>query len=199
MPESVQARTFSPARGVTMPVMTVLTSPERPARTRPGPPGPKRLGKNTRKVWLVVHIVSAGAWIGMDLVMGVLVFAAMVTGDPATAALCYQVLAVFAVWPMLTMGVTCLISGIVLGIGSKYGLVRYWWVAVKLALNVVLCVLVLFALRSGVQEAAEYGRTMTGPAPDGMVFPPIVSTVSLLFATVISVFKPWGRTRRSQS
>lgn len=175
--------------------MTVLTSPPRPAPARQNG---KRLSKNQRKGWLVLHIVTAGAWIGMDVVMGVLVFTAMWTSDPQTAALCYQVLELFAVWPMLISGVLCLISGVALGLGTKYGVVRYWWVAVKLVLNVVLCVLVLFSLRSGVQEAAEYGRTMTGTAPGDMVFPPIVSTVSLLFATVISVFKPWGKVRKDK-
>jgi hypothetical protein len=29
-----------------------------------------------------------------------------------------------------------------------------------------------------------------------LVFPPIVSTGALLFAMVLSVFKPWGRVRR---
>lgn len=175
--------------------MTVLTSPQRPVLARQNG---KRLGKSQRKGWLVLHIATAGAWIGMDLVMAVLVFTAMWTGDPRTAALCYQALELFAVWPMLISGVLCLISGVALGLGTKYGLVRFWWVAVKLVLNVVLCVLVLFALRSGVHEAAEYGRTMTGPAPGDMVFPPIVSTVSLLFATAISVFKPWGKVRKDK-
>ena len=181
--------------------MTVITPPGTapPGHVARARPDPRRLSKGVRKTWLVVHIVSAGAWIGIDLVVGVLVFTALFTDDPVTASLCYQALELFAVWPMLTMGVVCLVSGVVLGLGSKYGLVRYWWVAVKLVLNVVLCVLVLVALRSGVQEAAEYGRTMTGPAPDAMVFPPIVSTVSLLFATVVSVFKPWGRVRGSRS
>ncbi|MET0235287.1 MAG: hypothetical protein ABW224_11655 [Kibdelosporangium sp.] len=174
--------------------MTVLTSPQRP---NPARQAGKKLGKNQRKGWLVLHIVSAGAWIGMDLVMAVLVFTAMWTSDPLIASLCYQVLEFVTVWPMLISGLLCLISGVVLGLGTKYGLVRYWWVAVKLVLNVVLCVLVLIALRSGVQEAAEYGRTMSGPAPSGMVFPPIVSTLSLLFATFVSVFKPWGRFRKA--
>jgi uncharacterized membrane protein len=194
MPGAARTRTIYPDDPATILGMTVLTSPQRVPARQTG----KRLGKDLRKTWLVIHIVSAGAWIGMDLAMAVLVFTAMWTSDPQTAALCYQVLELFAVWPMLISGVICLISGVALGLGTKYGLVRYWWVAVKLVLNVVLCVLVLFALRSGVQEAAEYGRTMTGPAPGDMIFPPIVSTVSLLFATVISVFKPWGKVRKDK-
>lgn len=170
----------------------VASPPRRPATAVPAP---GKLGKNLRKTWLVIHIVSAGAWIGIDVVLAVLVFTGMATSNPPVAALSYQALELFAVWPLIITGVVCLISGIVLGLGTKYGLVRYWWVLVKLIMNVVLVVLVAFALRSGVTEAAEYGRTLTGPEPSGLVFPPIVSTTAVVFATVISVFKPWGRVR----
>jgi hypothetical protein len=154
-----------------------------------------------RKALLVVHIASAGAWIGMDIVMGILVFTAMLTGDTQLAALCYQALELFAVWPLLLTGLLCLASGVVLGLGSKYGLIRYWWVAVKLAMNLVLCTLVLFALRPGVAEVAEYGRALAAGTTASalqmdIMFPPIVSTTALLIATVLSVYKPWGRTRK---
>jgi hypothetical protein len=148
-----------------------------------------KLAKQQRKGFLVLHIVSSGVWVGMDIVMGILVFIAL--SDAGLALACYQALAQFAVWPMLITGVLCLVSGVVLGLGSKYGLVRYWWVAVKLVLNVVLCVLVLVALRPGVLTAAA-----GGPAGSSMLFPPIVSTTTLIFATVLSVFKPWGRVRQ---
>ncbi|WHT20638.1 hypothetical protein N8J89_06090 [Crossiella sp. CA-258035] len=158
------------------------------------------LPRRTRKAVLVAHIVSAGAWIGLDVVLAVLVFTAAGTSDAQLAAVCYQVLELL-VWPMLTLAAVCLVSGVVLGLGTKYGLVRYWWVAVKLVLNLALLALVAFALRSGVTEIAEYGRQLAaGQAslrgPGDLVYPPIVSTTALLFATVISVYKPWGRLRK---
>jgi hypothetical protein len=161
---------------------------------------PTRLGNRTRKGVLVVHIASAGAWIGIEVVLGVLVFTAMFTGDPQVAATCYQAMALFAVWPMLSCGLLCLLSGVVLGLGTRYGLIKYWWVAVKLVLNLVLCVLVLVLLRPGVDDAASYGRDLAAgrdPATDttNMIFPPLVSGVSLIFAIVLSLYKPWGRIR----
>lgn len=161
---------------------------------------PSRLGRRTRKTVLLAHIASAGAWLGIDVVMGVLVFTAVLTGSDRTKALAYQALEMFAIWPLLTAGLLCLATGVVLGLGSKYGLVRYWWVAVKLVLNVVLSSLVLLSLRPGVVEAAERGRQFFAggsPALDvgDLVFPPVVSTTALVFAMVLSVFKPWGRTR----
>ena len=160
-----------------------------------------RLGTLTRKGFLVVHVASAGAWIGIDVVMADFVFTALLADDDSTKALCYRALELFAVWPLLTTGLVCLASGIVLGLGTKYGLVRYWWVAIKLVLNIVLTALVLVALRPAVTEAAEQGRQFAAGAPASLavgdlIFPPIVSPTALLIAVVLAVFKPWGRIRK---
>jgi hypothetical protein len=162
------------------------------------------LGRRTRKGLLVAHIVTAGAWIGLDVVMGVFVFTAMLSDDVGTQAVSLQALELFAVWPLLGCGLLCLLTGVLLGLGTRYGLVRYWWVGVKLALNVVLSSLVLVALRPGVEEAAEAGRSLSAGEPLGasvgqLGFPPVVSTTALVVATVLAVYKPWGRTRRGST
>jgi hypothetical protein len=151
---------------------------------------------------LLTHIVAAGAWLGLDVAMAVLIFTAIGTDDLNTRGFALQALQLVTVWPMLAAGLLSLATGIVLGWGSKYGLLRYWWVIVKLVLNVVLCVLVLVALRGGVAEAARMGEAMAGGLSvvwnsDDMMFPPIVSPTALLVAFVLSVFKPWGRRRKS--
>lgn len=86
------------------------------------------------------------------------------------------------------------------GLGTKYGLLRYGWVAVKLVANLVLSSLVIVLLRPGLHEAATYGRLIADGQPgtfdsSWLLFPPIVSTSALLFAMVLAVFKPWGRVR----
>jgi hypothetical protein len=164
---------------------------------------PWRLGARTRKGVLVVHIASAGAWLGIDVVMGVLVFTALF-GNDETRALCYRALELFAVWPLLTTGLVCLASGVVLGLGTKWGLIRYWWVAAKLALNIVLVALVPVALRPEVIEKAEQGRRFVAGeaaslAVGDLIFPPIVSPTLLLVAFVLAVFKPWGRIRERRA
>jgi hypothetical protein len=161
-----------------------------------------RMRAGTRKGVLLVHIIAAGAWLGIDVVLGILVFTAALTDDVQVAATCYQALELFAIWPVLTTGLLCLASGVVLGLGTKYGLIRYWWVATKLVLNVVLSTLVLILLRPGVHEAAAVGRALAAGAgaavraSTDMYFPPLVSGVALVFAITVSVYKPWGRIRR---
>jgi hypothetical protein len=161
-----------------------------------------RMRPPTRKGVLVAHIVAAGAWIGLDVMLGVLVFTPLLTADPAVAALCYQVLPLLF-WPILVSGLACLATGVVLGMGTHHGLVRHWWVLVKLILNLVLTSLVVVLLGPGMAEAAEAGRRLAAGGPAGidlsnLVFPPIVSGTSLVVATVLAVFKPWGRVRTTR-
>lgn len=159
------------------------------------------LGRRTRKTVLVVHIVSAGAWIGLDVVMAVAVFTAFTTDNRQTEAVAYQMLELFVLWPMFCCALVSLLTGLLLGMGTKYGLVRYWWVGAKLVINLLMCTLVLVALRPGVHSVAEQGREIAAGSPievatSEMLYPPIVSPTLLLVATVLAVFKPWGRIRR---
>ncbi|MFL5883392.1 MAG: hypothetical protein ACJ782_25655, partial [Actinomycetota bacterium] len=96
-----------------------------------------RLGATARKSILLVHIASAGAWLGIDVVMALLIFTALGSDDGATRALAYRALELVAVGPLLVTGLLCLLTGVLLGLSSRYGLARYWWVAVKLALNLL--------------------------------------------------------------
>lgn len=165
--------------------------------TRPG----RRLGAGTRRVVLIVHIASAGAWLGVDVAMAVLIGTAMTTDTPATLVFSLQALELVSVWPLLACGLVCLLSGLVLGLGSKWGIVRYWWVAVKLGLNVLLTGLVLVALLPEVSRQADLARRFAAGEPvtfdlDNLIFPPTVSPTLLLVAISLSVVKPWGRVRR---
>lgn len=192
----------------TVPQTASSASPSSPTATAPARPA-WRMRRRTRRVALIAHILAAGTWLGLDVAMGVLVFTALAAGEE-TRAVALQAIELVAVGPMLVAGVVCLASGIVLGLGTNWGLVRYWWVAVKLVVNVVLLVLVLTLLHPGAAEVAETGRALAAgtvdpgvdTGPGDMVFPPIVSTLAVSFAITISVLKPWGRLpgrRRSAS
>jgi hypothetical protein len=160
-----------------------------------------RLPRRARTVALIVHILSAGAWVGIDVIVAVLVATGWFATDTAVRGLAYQALGRFIVAPMLTAGLVCLASGVVLGVGSRYGLVRYWWVAVKLAVNVVLCVLIVVALRPGMGEVVEHGRLLSAGGlstidVSSLFFPPTVSLIALTIATALAVARPWGRISR---
>jgi uncharacterized membrane protein len=179
----------------------VATKPAARQATRQGG---WRLGNRLRKTVLLLHIVAGGTWFGLDVAMAVLVITAIGTDSAAVRAHTLQSLQLITVWPMFSSAMLSLITGILLGLGSKYGLVRYWWVAIKLVLNLLLAILVVTALRGEVVNAASLGAQLAGGADvewnfTNMIYPPIVSPTALTIAFLLAVFKPWGRIRRRAS
>ncbi len=180
-------------------------SANRPPTHQPAPTRPPRLSRRTRKAVLLLHVLSSVSWIGVDLVMGALAVRGLTTDDPRTQAVVYASLELFAVPLLLTLGLLSLSTGLVLGVGTRFGLVRYWWVVAKLVVTLVLLVLVLLALRPTVLEAATEAAVVDGSLPGrladarvGLVFPPAVSVLALSFATWLAVYKPWGATARGR-
>ena len=180
-----------------------MTTTNRPAARRiapaPAMPGGRfRLSPRMRKVVLVVHLAAAGAWLGLDLALGSLVLSALLSADDIGAGAAAASLAAIATWPLVVVGVVTLASGVVLGLGTRFGLVRYWWVLAKLAINVVLVTLVVVVLSPGVSRLGSTAReALASGAPTevtaGLLFPPIVSSTAVIVAITVAVFKPWGR------
>jgi Predicted integral membrane protein (DUF2269) len=173
-------------------------------RTQPAQ-RPWRLSTGARKLTLTIHIITAIGWIGVDFVLFVFALTGMLSDDPITLATCYRAIDMFAVVLLLPLGLLSLATGLLLGWGTKYGIFRYHWVLWKLILNTVLTTLVLVLLRPGVAEAADAvdGPTATLPdrlseAQSNLIFPPTVSITALTFATVLAVYKPWGRTKHGR-
>lgn len=172
------------------------------ATARYGRAAPRiRLTRRWRRCVLVLHLLSSGAWIGIDVVVAVLVTTGWFAADAEVRSLAYQALATFVVQPMLVAGLGCLTTGLLLGLATQWGLLRYWWVLAKLTLNVGLCVLIVVVLQPGMPDVAAYGsELLAGTPPDNRVarlfFPPAVSLTALSLATALAVVKPWGRVRR---
>ena len=101
----------------------------------------------------------------------------------------------FAIWPLLVVGLVRLLSGAPLGLGTPYGLLRYWWVAVKLATGPGAQHLVIVLLGPGTRRAGS--RAGTGAAgPVDQRQPRDAPTVTIVCPTVavwLLVAKPWGR------
>ncbi|WP_318279315.1 hypothetical protein [Agrococcus baldri] len=173
---------------------TAATDRTVPASARPW------LSQRWRKAALVLHILGAGTWIGIDVLVAVLVLVGWFSPDAQLAGLAYRALGTFVVAPMLAAALVTLGTGLLLGLGTRWGLVRHWWVLVKLVLNVVLAVLIVVALQPGMEAVVAHGEALAGgAAPSGDVrtlfFPPAVSLAALSLATALAVVKPWGRVR----
>jgi hypothetical protein len=173
--------------------------------TAPATGQPWRLSARARKVTLVAHIAAGGGWLGMEIVLGVLVVTALSSGSDRDTAAISIAIAAFANWPLVVVGAITFATGMLLAIGSKFGLVRYWWVLAKIVVNLMLVTLVIVLLSPGVAElgstAREYLEGAGAPVvlTPQILFPPIVASTAMLFAMTLGMFKPWGRISRTRT
>ncbi|MEZ4616013.1 MAG: hypothetical protein R2867_10995 [Caldilineaceae bacterium] len=177
--------------------MRAVSSSANPAQTT------WRLPPTWRKLTLVLHVVSGIGWMGVDMALLVLLLTALTTDDPALIASGFNAIRMIVPVAVPPLSLAILATGLLLGLGTPWGLLRYWWVLVKLILSLIMTVLVFVALVPGVNEinvlvaggsSADALRATLGDLPTGLLFPPVVSFLMLGTATVLSLFKPWGRT-----
>ncbi len=148
-----------------------------------------------RKVWQIVHIVSAVGWLGIEVCVLGLAAIGMTADDADTVRTAYDAAVLLADTFFLPATVLMFLSGVVLGLGTRWGLVRHYWVAVKLAIGCALLVAGTTNLEASVRETA--GALAAGTIADGdriSLFGMLTVIAGLtLFAAVLSVAKPWGR------
>lgn len=155
----------------------------------------RRLPRNARRFLLTAHVVTSVGWLGVAYALLVMALTAAAADDPGTRLATYTLMLSFDSAAMLPLGVAALVTGVILGLGSHWGLVRHWWVAIKLVLNVAVLVVPLLTRRPALVDAVAAAR-------DGLLVDPaqqvldgsIASVIVLTVATVLSVYKPWGKT-----
>ncbi|WP_236067624.1 DUF2269 domain-containing protein [Streptomyces brasiliscabiei] len=153
----------------------------------------------TRHALLVVHVTASAAWLGLTLGLLALGVTAGTTGSAAAVEASVRAMKLFADWMLIPVGAVTFVSGLVLALGTQWGLARHRWVWTKFWLTLATLTATVLALRPGV-NAAVTAVAAGGPLPDAgdVLFGPVVSLSAYVFMTVISVLKPWGLTRRGR-
>jgi hypothetical protein len=102
-----------------------------------------KLSPRWRKLLLTIHVVSAVSVLGTDLVLLVLGISSMRGADPQTV---YPAAHLVATWLLAPLAVLALGTGVLQGLLTQWGLLRYWWVTIKLSLTPILTGVILFVL-----------------------------------------------------
>lgn len=159
----------------------------------------RRLPRRTRRIVLITHVVLSVGWLGTAYITLALTLLGRFTGDGDLRHAAYLMIGLFDSVALLPLGIGALVTGVVLGLGTRWGVVTHWWVVAKLVANLVLITVPLLLRTPNVHEAIE--RT-AGGGPVGdlgtSILPPGIATVIvLILATVISYYKPWGPIRKA--
>jgi hypothetical protein len=155
-----------------------------------------------RKLALTVHLVSSVGWIGAVVAYLALGVAAVQSPDAQTVRAAWTAMEVSGWWAIVPLSLGALLTGLVMALGTPWGLLRHYWVLLSLALT-VLCTAVLLLHMPTVSATAamlremDVGRGAAGTGHGGMggdLFHPGVGLLVLLAITVLNVYKPRGVT-----
>ncbi|TDC45796.1 hypothetical protein E1281_29435 [Actinomadura sp. KC345] len=156
--------------------------------------------RSTRKLLTVVHVASSVALLGEVWVLVVLNLTATLTSDGALAHAAYRLMGVLVFGGGIPLSMISLASGIALGLGSRWGIARHYWVFAKLLLliGVILAGMLLFTPEA-MADATAGGASPSGGRQWTQVAVVSAQAAMLLTATALSVYKPRRRMGRSGS
>ncbi|MFE4868727.1 DUF2269 domain-containing protein [Streptomyces sp. NPDC056682] len=151
----------------------------------------KHLSRPARRSWLVAHVAVSVSWLGLTLGLLALGVTAYTTDSASMTEAAYRSMKVFGDWLVVPIALLTLGTGLVLSLGTRWGLARHRWVWIKFWLTLITLSLSAFALRPEINRAVA-----AGVHDISLVAAPVVSSSAYFFMTAISVLKPWGLTRR---
>ncbi|MDP1795030.1 MAG: hypothetical protein Q8K63_12925, partial [Acidimicrobiales bacterium] len=101
-----------------------------------------------RKVALTVHVLASVGWLGVVVATLGLAVAALVSDDVRVVSSAYVSLGTTARFLLVPLSLASLGSGVVQSLGTRWGLLRHWWVIFKLGLNVFASVVLVLYLET---------------------------------------------------
>lgn len=143
---------------------------------------------------LTVHIVTGVGAIGAALVLLALGIAGVRGADPRTV---YPAAHLVEAWVIAPLAVLALGTGVTLALLSCWGLVRYWWVAIKLAITAVLTAVVFLVLEPSLAATAA-AESLTDAQRTRIALFPAVALALLVVNVVLGLAKPRRRLRSAQ-
>lgn len=154
------------------------------------------LAPPARKALLVLHLVCSLGWIGAVLAYLALGISAA-TGAPERVRIAWPAMELVGWWVIVPLALATVVTGIAMGLATRWGLFRHYWVVTSLLLTVgATVVLVLHmpdvstvAARVGSASAAELSGLGGDLAHAG------IGLLVLLAVLTLNVAKPRGLTR----
>jgi hypothetical protein len=144
---------------------------------------------------LTVHIIASVGAIGAALVLLALGVAGLRGADPHTV---YPAAHLVEQWVIAPLAVLALGTGLAQATLSRFGLTRYWWVTVKLAVTAVLTAVVFLVLEPGLATTAA-AESLTDAQRLRVVLFPAVALALLVGNVILGLTKPNRRLRSGRT
>lgn len=147
-----------------------------------------------RRFTYTAHLTASVGWLGAVLVFIAIASIGLSSRDERIVRGAYLIMAPAAWLVLVPLAHASLVSGIALSLGTPWGLIRHYWVALKLGITVFATVILMIYMGTFKQMAGvaadpivEMGL-VRNPSP---LVHASLALVLLIAATVLAVYKPF--------
>lgn len=157
------------------------------------------LSPSLRRLVLATHLAVSIGWLGAIAAYLPLDVAAATSDDEATLRAAYLAMDLIARTAIVPLAVAALVTGVVISLGTRWGLIRHWWTLISLVLTTI-ATIVLFVETRVIGAMAASAADPTTPAEAlrglGNTLPHSIGGMVVLgLVLVLNVYKPRGLTR----
>ena len=159
------------------------------------------MSPRVRKLALTAHVTFSVGWMGAVVAFLILGIAGRITDKPDVIRGAYFAMNLIGEAVIVPMSLVALVTGLIQGLGTRFGLFKYKWVTTKLVLTVLATLLLMLHQFTAVAAAAKRASALAGVAPSDASFGGLrtqlvvdasLAIAVLLATTVLSTYKPWG-------
>jgi len=152
-----------------------------------------------RKLALATHLSVSVGWVGAVLAYLALDVTVTTSRDQQMLRAAWIAMGLVVSWAIVPLAVAALLTGLIMSLGTRWGLFRHWWVLISFILTVVATLVLLSETRvigasaaiaadpaTSIDELRAIPNTLPHSAGGLLV---------LLVIQVLNVYKPQGMTR----
>ena len=152
-----------------------------------------------RKLALTTHITTSVGWLGSVAAFLALAIAGLASRDSEIVRAAYVSMHLTTWFVIVPFCAASFVTGVLEGLGTPWGLFRYYWVMVKLLLTTFATFLLMLHTQPVDRVASMAMQSTLATADLRSVRLQLVGDASaamfvLLITTTLSVYKPWGMT-----
>lgn len=152
-----------------------------------------------RKLLLTSHVTFSVGWLGAVLAYLVVAIAGLTSLDAQLVRGTYVTMQLMAWFVIVPCAIAALVSGLVQSLWTEWGLFRHYWILAKFVLTTLGTVILLLHAPRVSEMAARAAESALASGDHSqqrlaLVIHAAGGLTILLAATVLSIFKPWGKT-----
>jgi hypothetical protein len=152
-----------------------------------------------RKFALTAHVTSSVGWLGAVAGFLALAIAGLTSQDAQLVRAAYLATELITWFVIVPLAFASLLTGLVVSLGTQWGLFRHYWVLIKFVLTILATLLLLLHTRpigilAGVARETTVSSADVGQLQIQLVGDAGAALLALLVNVTLSVYKPPGMT-----